>query len=62
MSTLLPYYDDSDDDEIREEKLLCVLCGQEDDDPIVYGEKITKNEVTAHFFCLVRIDEESKMV
>lgn len=38
------------DEEIAED---CILCGQNTDDIIEYGRKITKNGITAHHFCLV---------
>lgn len=32
---------------------ICIMCKQDIDDPIQFGEKITFEDVTAHYFCLV---------
>lgn len=31
----------------------CVLCGEDVDDPMEFGRKITKADITVHHFCLV---------
>lgn len=32
---------------------ICIMCRQDIDDPLQFGEKITFEDVTAHEFCLV---------
>lgn len=32
---------------------LCIMCKQEVDDPLQFGEKIHFRDITAHHFCLV---------
>lgn len=37
----------------EEEISRCVLCEQNSDEPINYGEKLCSHDITAHFYCMV---------
>lgn len=37
----------------EEEISRCVLCEQNSDEPINYGEKWCAGDITAHFYCMV---------
>lgn len=36
-----------------EEAVQCLICGQISDDRILFGENLTADGITAHYFCLV---------
>lgn len=33
---------------------ICILCKTDDDDVYRLGEKLTSNDVTVHYFCMVK--------
>lgn len=40
-----------DDSELKQSK--CIMCNSSINNPLAMGEKITNENITAHFFCLV---------
>lgn len=53
-----PLYSSFDGDE----KVLCVFCKDDTDDPVLYGDKYTYESITFHHFCLVRKDRRKNII